>query len=222
MIVATRKPLAEIRKLLGPSRKILIIGCGACAAECAAGGPDEVAALAAELLSSCAMDGLEPVVREACVDRQCVHQFLPVLAEDVDWCETVLSLGCGAGVQSLVRFYPQTYVVPGLNTQFVGSTLAGGVWTEDCAGCGNCGLALFGGICPVTRCAKRLLNGPCGGSAKGKCEVNPDIDCAWQLIYDRLSALGQLDRLKTVIPPKDWATSLSGGPRTIVRGEGGL
>ena len=78
-------------------------------------------------------------------------------------------------------------------------------------------LAMFGGICPVTRCSKKLLNGPCGGSMNGKCEVNPDIDCAWQQIIDRLKTLGQLDNLRKYIPPKNWIASHAGGPRKLVR-----
>jgi hypothetical protein len=78
-------------------------------------------------------------------------------------------------------------------------------------------LHMTGGICPIARCSKTLLNGPCGGSQDGKCEIAEDVDCAWQLIYDRMSALGQLEKLEEVIPPKDWRTSRDGGPRKIVR-----
>jgi hypothetical protein len=117
----------------------------------------------------------------------------------------------------MARFYPDAVILPGLNTQFIGATVEAGVWTEDCSGCGDCKLAFFGAVCPVTRCAKRLLNGPCGGSSQGKCEVSPDVDCAWQLIYDRLSALHLLDRLKDFVPANNWSRSHSGGPRTIIR-----
>jgi hypothetical protein len=92
-----------------------------------------------------------------------------------------------------------------------------GVWTEKCSGCGNCRLGEFAGICPITRCAKRLFNGPCGGSQKGKCEVHPDLDCGWQLIYDRASNLRLLGRFERIVPPHDWSTGLDGGPRKVVR-----
>ena len=93
-----------------------------------------------------------------------------------------------------------------------------GVWTEKCSGCGNCRLGEFAGICPITRCAKHLLNGPCGGSRDGKCEVNPDLDCAWQLIYDRARRLGNSrPRSSRSPPPHDWSTGLDGGPRKVVR-----
>ncbi|MBF0101486.1 MAG: methylenetetrahydrofolate reductase C-terminal domain-containing protein, partial [Desulfobacterales bacterium] len=129
----------------------------------------------------------------------------------------VLSLACGAGVQAIVRLFPKSPVLPGINTTFIGIQESHGVFIEECQGCGNCGLATFGGICPVTRCSKKLLNGPCGGSKDGKCEVSKDIDCAWQLIIDRLKTLGQLDNLKKYIPPKNWRTSISGGPRKLIR-----
>ncbi|MGC8720914.1 MAG: methylenetetrahydrofolate reductase C-terminal domain-containing protein, partial [Thermodesulforhabdaceae bacterium] len=104
-----------------------------------------------------------------------------------------------------------------LNTTFIGGSLEHGVWAEFCQACGNCVIHYFGGICPISRCSKSLFNGPCGGSSKGKCEVSPEIDCAWQLIYDRMVALGKLDELTKVFPVKDWSTSRDGGPRKVVR-----
>lgn len=217
MIVANKKPLEEIRKDLGQARKILVVGCDTCVAECAAGGRKEVALTASALRVASEMAGEQVEVRETILDRQCVNEFIAGIADEAGWCDALLSLGCGAGVQALARFYRTTYIVPGLNTQFIGTTVEAGVWTEDCSGCGNCKLAFFGGVCPVTRCSKKLLNGPCGGSRGGKCEVDPQVDCAWQLIYDRLTVLNQLDNLKKYVPPKDWSTSHSGRPRTIIR-----
>jgi ferredoxin len=103
-----------------------------------------------------------------------------------------------------------------LNTLFVGKEETPGHFIEVCMQCGNCVLATTVGICPLVRCAKSLLNGPCGGSVDGKCEVSPDTPCAWQLIYDRLKALGQLDKMEEIVPVRDWSTSSSGGPRRFV------
>jgi len=108
-------------------------------------------------------------------------------------------------------------VYAGLDTVFLGILEERGVWHEKCASCGACVLADFGGICPITRCAKHLLNGPCGGSREDRCEVRPDLECAWQLIYKRLTNIGQTDKLKRITPPKDWSTSLAGGCRGFVR-----
>jgi hypothetical protein len=104
-----------------------------------------------------------------------------------------------------------------VNTTFIGIQEQPGIFTEECQGCGNCVLAMFGGICPITRCSKKLLNGPCGGSQNGKCEIDPNTECAWQLIIDRLTLLGQLKNLRTYVPPKNWQPSISGGPRKYIR-----
>jgi len=217
MIVAEAKPLAEIISLLGSAQRILVIGCDTCVAECAAGGKKEVALMASALRIAMAKAGREVEIREASVDRQCVFKFLSEVGEEVVLADAILSLACGAGVQAMARFYRESVILPGLNTQFIGTTVEAGVWVEDCSGCGDCKLGYFAAVCPVTRCSKKLLNGPCGGSRGGKCEVSPDVDCAWQLIYDRLAALGQLDRLKALVKPNDWSTSQSGKPRTIIR-----
>ena len=109
-------------------------------------------------------------------------------------------------------------VLPALNTQFMGSNEGAGYWLERCLGCGDCVLDITGGVCPKTRCSKGLLNGPCGGSEDGKCEVDPEnIDCGWQLIYDRLEQLGKLDMLTDLSEPKDWSKAHDGGPRKLSR-----
>ena len=117
----------------------------------------------------------------------------------------------------MAEHFPNAWIVPGLNTSFLGLPLEQGVWAERCAACGDCILGLTGGICPIARCSKSLLNGPCGGSIDGHCEVNAEIPCGWQLIYDRLSSMGKLETLMDIQPPKNWRTSRDGGPRKIVR-----
>ncbi len=157
------------------------------------------------------------VVDECVIERQCEDAFIDLLALRAPQYDAICSLGCGAGVQALAERFPKMPVYPGLNTQFMGILESQGVWTEKCSGCGKCRLGEFMGICPITRCAKRLLNGPCGGSRDGKCEVNRDIDCGWQLISDRAEALGLADRLDAIALPHDWSTGLDGGPRKVVR-----
>ena len=119
--------------------------------------------------------------------------------------------------QAGVLRYSSKPVYAGLNTAFIGILEERGVWTEKCAACGECVLHLYGGICPITRCAKKMMNGPCSGSREDRCEVSPDRPCAWQLIYKRLKEIGQLDRLKDLKKPKNWRPSQSGGCRTIIR-----
>jgi ferredoxin len=218
MIVAERKPLAEILANVSEVQKLLIVGCNTCVAICMAGGEKEVAMLASALRLATRDSNPTIEVTERCIERQCEVEFNEPLAPDIAEADVVLSMACGVGVQTLAEQFPEAIVYPALNTTFMGQPEEIGTWSERCIGCGNCVLDKFGGICPITRCAKNLLNGPCGGSADGKCEVDPDnIDCAWQLIYDRLARIGQLDRLLEIEPPKDWSTSRHGGPRKVVR-----
>ena len=217
MIVGEQKPIAEIKKIVGTASKLLILGCGTCVKTCFAGGEDEVATLASALRLAFKKDGKEIEIEEFTVERQCEDEFIAESASAIARNDTVLSLACGAGVQAIARRFFKTPVLPGVNTTFIGVLERQGVFTEECSGCGNCELAIFGGICPITRCSKKLLNGPCGGSIQGICEVNSEIECAWQLIIQRLTALGQLDNLRIYIPPKNWSSSNSGGPRKLIR-----
>jgi hypothetical protein len=156
-------------------------------------------------------------VSEATVERQCEREFIEQIRELVEQVDLVLSTACGIGVQAMAERYRNKPIYPGVNTTFLGLRESDNVWAERCAACGDCTLHLTGGICPVARCSKSLLNGPCGGSHDGKCEISDDVDCGWHLIVERLGALGQLDRLEANIPPKNWATSRDGGPRKIVK-----
>jgi len=217
MIVAEQKPLEEIKGMIAGCKKILIVGCGTCTTVCFAGGEKEVGILASALRMARGIEGDPIETVERTVQRQCEPEYVDELQGTIEKFDAVLSLGCGAGVQMLAERFPQALILPGLNTKFIGVTLEQGVWSERCVGCGDCVLDKTAGICPITRCSKSLLNGPCGGSQNGKCEIDPEIDCAWQLIYDRLKALGRLDSLMEIMPPKDWSTGHHGGPRKVVR-----
>jgi ferredoxin len=217
MIVAEQKQLDEVKKLIGDAENILVVGCGTCVTVCFAGGAREAAITATSLRMSSKLDGDEREVTDVTVQRQCEWEYLDQIAEQVGAADVVLSLGCGIGVQALAEHFPDSWVVPGLNTSFLGLPTEQGIWAERCAACGDCILGLTGGICPIARCAKSLLNGPCGGSENGHCEIDPDTECAWQLIYDRLGSKGKLDVLLEIQPPKNWQASRDGGPRKIVR-----
>ncbi len=217
MIVAEQKPLQEIKSLLGDAQKVLVVGCGTCVTVCFAGGAREAAIVASSLRMASKLDGDPKEVSDVTVQRQCEWEYLDEIREQVAQADVILSLGCGVGVQAIAEHFPEKWVVPGLNTKFMGLPLEQGVWAERCAACGDCILGLTGGICPIARCSKSLLNGPCGGSEGGHCEINPEVPCAWQLIYDRLSSMGKLDVLLEIQPPKNWSTARDGGPRKIVR-----
>lgn len=217
MIVAEQKPLSELKALVGDAQKVLVVGCGTCVTVCFAGGAREAAIVAASLRMASKLEGNAKSVTDVTVQRQCEWEYLDQIADQIGQADLVLSLGCGVGVQAIAEHFPNAWVVPGLNTKFLGLPIEQGVWAERCAACGDCILGLTGGICPIARCSKSLLNGPCGGSQDGHCEVNPDIPCAWQLIYDRLKSMGKLELLLEIQPPKNWRAARDGGPRKIVR-----
>ncbi len=217
MIVAERKSIPELIDILQAHNRILVLGCGTCVAVCLAGGEREVSIISSALRIAGKVKGLTFKIDELTIERQCDNVFIEQAAEAIEKSEAVLSLGCGAGVQAIAERYVNKPVYAGLNTKFLGILEERGVWTEKCAACGACVLHEYGGICPVTRCAKHILNGPCGGSREDRCEVRPDRPCAWQLIYQRLKAIGQLDRLRQIELPKNWSSSLNGGPRVLIR-----
>ncbi|MBW1689189.1 MAG: methylenetetrahydrofolate reductase C-terminal domain-containing protein [Deltaproteobacteria bacterium] len=225
MIVGERKPFSEILSMVEGDSKILILGCGSCVTVCMAGGEEEVKILGSQLRMAFRRNGNNAEVTELVALRQCDDEYLEdaPLIEKVKDADIVISMACGVGVQHASTFFNRVIddktirVVPALNTTFMGANIDVGEWHERCLGCGDCVLEKTGGICPITRCAKSLLNGPCGGSFNGKCEVNKDTDCAWHLIIERLEALGELDNLKKIEMYKDWRPSHSGGPRKTVR-----
>jgi len=217
MIVAQRKNIPDLLAIVKTHKKILVLGCGTCVTVCLAGGQREVGIIASSLRMASRLKGLSLEVEELTIERQCDNVFLEQAADAIQRNEAVLSLGCGAGVQALAERYADKPFYAGLDTSFIGILEERGIWTEKCAACGMCVLHDFGGICPVTRCAKHMLNGPCSGSREDRCEVSAERECAWQLIYKRLKDIDQLDRLNKLQPPKNWNRSQSGGYRTIIR-----
>jgi ferredoxin len=223
LIVAEQKPIDEIIQSLKGFKKIVIASCGTCVTVCMAGGEKEAIAVKGLLEAAAKESGSSLNVSLVNLKRQCDDEFIDDLESELLDGDVILSMACGVGVQFLAGKYADKIVLPALNTKFYGAAKELGYWTELCAGCGNCLLEKTGGVCPIARCSKSILNGPCGGSQKGKCEIDKEIDCAWQLIYDKLSALGKLERLTEIYQPRDWRTNRDGGPRSVrlesVRGE---
>ncbi|MBM2824519.1 MAG: hypothetical protein HW402_183 [Dehalococcoidales bacterium] len=213
MISATKqKPLEEILQSLNGCEKVYIIGCGTCTTMLHTGGKTEVLAMKEKLEAAGKKVSGWMVIPTACDDL--TKDALEESTAEIGASDCILIMACAYGVQTVGLFTGKA-IYPAQNTIFIGRQDTPGQFIELCAQCGNCVLARTGGICPVARCAKSLFNGPCGGSVGGKCEIDPNIPCAWQLIIDRMASLGQLDRLETIEPAKDWSTSLSGGPRRI-------
>jgi ferredoxin len=217
MITAERKPLEEIIAGVQPFDRILLVGCNECVTVCAAGGRKEVGILSASLQMALLKHGKALHITEHTLERQCDPAYVEELVPMIDGVDAVVSMACGCGVQEVARRFKNKPVLPAVNTKFMGASERQGVWAERCQGCGDCLLGMTGGVCPIARCSKRLLNGPCGGSTNGKCEISPEVDCAWQLIWDRLKALGLEDRYEQIMPAKDWRTGRGGGPRIIIR-----
>lgn len=220
MIVGSRKPLPDLLQMVEPYDHILILGCGACVTVCMAGGRKEAEETAALLRLQRARAGRPLQVDVNVAERVCEREYVENIADSfapTSGVQAVISMACGVGTQGLVVFHPELVSLPGLDTSFYGLPVEGGRWKEVCLGCGQCVLHLTGGICPVARCSKALLNGPCGGSRNGKCEVRDDLDCAWQLIWDRLSSQGATALFDEIQPPKDWSAAWNGGPREIIR-----
>jgi ferredoxin len=217
LIVAEPKPIKEIADSISGFRSVLILGCGTCVTVCLTGGEREARTLAKELSNGKYFDGRQPEFSVETVERQCEADLVETYFEVPAGTDAILSMACGAGVQTVAAVYGELPVIPSLNTTFLGALDEPGIWSERCQGCGDCVLAYTAGICPVARCAKRLFNGPCGGSSNGKCEIGGDVDCAWQLIIDRLKARGRMEDYEKIHPPQDWSAGRSGGPRKMTK-----
>ncbi len=217
MITAERKPLEEIIDYVKPFKRILLLGCNECVTVCAAGGRKEVGLLASGLQMAMLKTGSSIEIREHTLERQCDPEYVEELVPMIDGADAILSMACGCGVQQLAMRFREKPVFPAVNTKFMGGSQRQGVWDERCQGCGDCLLGITGGICPIARCAKQLMNGPCGGSCDGKCEIGEDVECAWHLIWERLKALGLQDRYLEIMPAKDWRPAGGAGPRKIIR-----
>ena len=224
MIVGDIKPLEEIVSAIKEYKQVLVLGCGSCVTVCLSGGEKEAEQLVHELSQIRHYDGTTPPKFElGCILRQCEEDLALEYQTIPDGTDAILSLACGAGVQTLAAAYDPLPVIPALNTTFLGASAKQGVWDEMCQGCGDCVLTHTGGICPVARCAKSLFNGPCGGSQNGSCEVGLDTPCAWAMIYYRLKRQNKLHLLEEIRAPKDWRPGGAAGPRKRVRlglGEG--
>ena len=219
MIVAEPKPVKEILEMVQDFKKILIIGCKGCVSVCNVGGAKEVGVLASTIKIARKKSGSPMEVDEFLLERQCDPEYVDEVKEIIGQYDAVISIACGVGPQFLSERYPQMRVLPGVNTQFMGGAIAHGIWSERCAGCGQCVIHLFGGICPIARCSKSLLNGPCGGSDHGKCEISKEVDCIWDIIVRKMMEQDRLGELLAFKPPKSWMTARDGGPRKMIREE---
>jgi len=203
MIITEKKKKEQILEYLKDAKSVFLVGCGRCATSCESGGEKQVAGML-EFLLKRGKKIAGSVVIEAPCDERLTSKELKTQSAKLKTAEAVLVLACGVGVQ-VVSDISEKPTHPALDSMFLGKTKRLGKFSELCIMCGDCVLDDTGGICPVSRCSKGLLNGPCGGSDKGKCEVDPAYDCGWYLIFERLNKLGKEDKIKQIRTPKDYS-----------------
>lgn len=219
MIVADRKPIGEILDMVKDFKKILIVGCKGCVTVCNVGGTKEVGILASIIKIARKKQGDSIEIHERTLERQCDPEYIERIRDIAGDYEAILSMACGVGPQFLAQAYPEQRIFPAVNTTFFGGATQHGVWEERCAGCGTCLIHLFDGMCPIARCSKSLMNGPCGGSSFGKCEISKDVDCIWDMIVRKKMEQGRLADLMNLYPIKNWQSARDGGPRKSIREE---
>ncbi|AWI07085.1 methylenetetrahydrofolate reductase C-terminal domain-containing protein [Clostridium drakei] len=211
MIISEKKPFEEVLEYLKDSKKVILTGCSLCASTCKVGGEEEVLEMKTKL-----EENGKAVLGYKILDPSCnllkTRKDLKALKEELKEADAVLSMACGDGTQTVAKLL-KIPVYPANNTSFIGEIERVGQYKEACKACGSCQLGWTGGICPITMCAKGLLNGPCGGARDGKCEVDPENDCAWILIYNKLKELDKLDNLLEIKEPRDY--QINAHPRKV-------
>jgi ferredoxin len=217
MIISTPKGREELEALLQDYRSLFLIGCGACATVCKVGGEDEVFATQ-EWLEETGREVVgSMVLEEACHIMRSARELRRYNAQ-VEEADALLVLSCGAGVQSISNCIDKRVLV-GVNSLFLGNIRRFGEFEEKCSLCGDCILNETAGICPVTNCAKGLLNGPCGGMEGGHCEVDEQYDCTWIKIHERLEKQQRLGVFDRTVEPKDWSKKFKPGQHQLDRNE---
>jgi len=206
MIVTKQKQLDDILRSVekGP---VFLIGCSECATMCHTGGEEELQSMKNQLeKKDIPVSGW--IVLEPACHLQNDKRLLKRHQKDLSKAKKVLVLACGNGVQTVSELLTDVDVIAGVDTLFLGEIKRGTEFEKRCSLCGECLLDVFYGICPVARCPKSMLNGPCGGTRGGKCEIDPTLECVWVVLYDLLQTKGCTARLREVQKPKDWSKSL--------------
>jgi len=203
LIITKQKPMDDIMRMAKGHKHVFIVGCGQCSTQCQTGGEWEVEELGRMLTEEGHKITGSTVVYAPCHELDTKRHFRKH-KEQVARADVVFVMSCGAGVQAAVEA-TDLPVYPTNDSLFLGNSQRHMHFQEKCSTCGECVLEWSGGICPVTRCPKGLLNGPCGGTNHGNCEVDDEKPCVWTLIYERLEGLGQLDQYREIQPPKNYA-----------------
>lgn len=206
MIITKQKKFKDLLNSVGRG-PVFILGCNECATLCHTGGEEEVLAMKDAFEKKQVRVSGWVILEPACHlnnDKRLLKSFKEELSES----KKILVLACGNGVQTITEIFDDKDIISGTDTLFLGEIKRVNEFDKRCNMCGECLLDLFGGLCPISRCPKSMLNGPCGGAKGGKCEINPDMDCVWDQIYNRLKQSGKLHLLEEIQKPKDWSKSL--------------
>ena len=220
MIVIERKPLEEILGYIEGHDKILVLGCQECPYGCATSGGDAVKRLAEEIKNKMRDLGESIEILEKTLIRLCELRYVKGINDLIKEVKAVVTLSCGVGVNLIADIYSEIEVYPGMNTLFLGAELREGICIEKCRACGDCIVGYTAGLCPITRCPKNMLNGPCGGSKNGVCEVRKGLPCVWYQIIKRLKKRGKLEKLMEIWEAKDWRSLYGEGIRELREGLG--
>jgi hypothetical protein len=221
MHATIQKPLDELVSYFKPGERVFVVGCDNCAAKCHSGGVPETEAMA-QRLTQRGIDVIgwcvpQPPGMSLCKLANTKKVLQEQYREQLEEADSFLVLSCGQGIHTVIDSVEGKMCHPGCDTIFGGETVSEDFITEYCSLCGECVIENTGGLCPVTLCSKGLLNGPCGGAKNGKCEVNREQACGWQLIYDRLRSLGKLELMDQYQSPKNHARWSR--PRALIVGE---
>ena len=215
MIVIKRKPLEEILSYIEGHDKILVLGCQECPYGCTTGGEDAVKRLAEEIKNKMIDLGKSIEILEKTLIRLCELRYVKNINDLIKDVKAIVTLSCGVGVNLIADIYFEIEVYPGMNTLFLGAELREGIFIEKCRACGDCIVGYTAGLCPITRCPKNMLNGPCGGSKNGVCEVRKGLPCVWYQIIKRLQKRGKLEKLMEIWEAKDWRSLYGEGIREL-------
>ena len=205
MIITKQKEFNDLLSHIGEG-PVFIVGCSECATLCHTGGKEEILAMK-DALRKKNINVTGYVILEPACNLQNDKRLLRKHEKEIDNAKRILVLACGNGVQTVSEILDGFEIIPGTDTLFLGEIKHANEFEKRCNLCGECIQDIFGGMCPISRCPKNMLNGPCGGLKDGKCEVNSDMDCVWDLIYKRLKKNGQLHLIKDIIKPKNWSKS---------------
>ena len=208
MIISKAKEKQDVLETLKDVQTVFLLGCSECASLCGTGSPEALAAMKETLEAAGKKVSGSFIAKTGCQVLGTKVELKPY-KEQVDASDAILVMSCGAGTQAMVELHKDKRVYPSNDTTFLGNMTRFQQFDERCSMCGECIIDKTGGICPVTTCPKGILNGPCGGTNNGMCEVSPDIECAWAKIYARMERTGELDTIREILPPKDYSKKLS-------------